>query len=450
MARTLIKSGIVVTLDDSVPDLRRGDVLIEGDHIAAVAPEIAAADAEIIDAADRIVMPGLVNAHIHTWQTGLRGIAADWTIPEYLHNMHAAIAPSFGPADIFIANLVGALSQLDSGVTTLVDWCHNNPTPAHTDAAVEGLLESGIRALFLHGSPKPDPQPGQRHFSEIPHPRGEIERLARGQFGARDGLVGLGMAVLGPAYSTYEVSRHDFALARELGMVCSMHVGGGAMRTPDGFPRLAAEGLIDDRTNIVHGNSLPDDQVKRLIESGAGVTVTPEAELQMGFGDCLTGRLRALGAAPSLGSDVESSLGADMFTVLRLALQTQRNLDNQQVIARTGRAPERISIACREALRWATIEGARMAGLDDRIGSLRPGKQADIVLLRADDLNLLPVVDPVASIVLHAGPANVDTVLVAGRIAKRNGRLAYDGLARRKAELAESSRRVLAAAGRAS
>ncbi len=305
MARILIKSGMVVTLDKSVANLRRGDVLIEGERIAAIAPEIAAADAEIIDAANRIVMPGLVNAHIHTWQTGLRGIAADWTIPEYLHNMHAAIAPSFRPPDIFIANLVGALAQLDAGVTTIVDWCHNNPTPAHSDAAVDGLFESGIRALFLHGSPKPDPKPGQKHFSEIPHPRDEIERLARGRLGGSDGRVGLGMAVLGPAYSTHEVSRQDFALARELGMVCSMHVGGGAMRTPDGFLRLAAEGLIDDRVNIVHGNSLPGDQVKLLVESGAGVTVTPEAELQMGFGDCLTGRLRALGAEPSLGSDVE-------------------------------------------------------------------------------------------------------------------------------------------------
>jgi 5-methylthioadenosine/S-adenosylhomocysteine deaminase len=450
MARILIKSGIVVALDDGVLALRRGDVLVEGERIAAIAPEIAAEDAEVIDAAQRIVMPGLVNAHIHTWQTGLRGVAADWTIPEYLHNMHAAIAPSFRPADIFIANLMGALSQLDAGVTTMVDWCHNNPTPAHTDAAVEGLRESGIRALFLHGSPKPDPKPGQKHFSEIPHPRGELERLARGPLGARDGLVGLGMAILGPAYSTYEVSRHDLALARELGMVCSMHVGGGAMRTPDGFPRLAEEGLIDDRVNIVHGNSLPDAQLRRLVDSGAGVTVTPEAELQMGFGDCLTGRLRALGAQPSLGSDVESSLGGDMFTALRIALQAQRDIDNQQVIARTGRAPERISITCREALAWATTEGARMAGLGDRIGSLRPGKAADIVLLRADDLSLLPVIDPVASIVLHAGPANVDTVLVAGRVMKRNGRLVRGDLARLKAELAESSRRVVSAAGIAS
>jgi 5-methylthioadenosine/S-adenosylhomocysteine deaminase len=447
MARTLIKSGMIVAMDDEVGDLRRGDVLVEDDRIAAVAPSLAAADAEIIDASDMIVMPGFVNAHIHTWQAGLRGVAGDWTIPEYLHNMHAAIAPRFAPEDIRIANLVGGLNQLNSGVTTMVDWCHNNPTPAHSDAAIDGLKEAGIRAVFLHGSPKPDPKPGQKHFSEIPHPRGEIERLARDRLPSKDALVTLGMAVLGPAYSTYEVSRDDLALAREMGLLVSMHVGGGAMRTPDGFPRLVAEGLVDGRMNIVHGNNLAGDQLRALVDHGASVTVTPETELQMGFGACLTGRLRALGAAPSLGSDVESSLGSDMFTNMRMALQSQRALDNEVVVRETGKAPERVSIGCREALAWATINGARMVGLDRRTGSLKPGKQADIVLLRADDLNLLPVVDAVRSIVLHAGIANVDTVVVAGRVVKRGGTLLYRDLARRKRELAESSRRIVGGAG---
>ena len=447
MARTLIKSGMIVTMDDRSRDLRQGDVLVEDDRIAAIAPALDAADAEVIDARGFIVMPGFVNAHIHTWQTGLRGVAGDWTIPEYLHNMHAAIAPRFAPEDVRIANLVGALNQLNSGVTTMVDWCHNNPTPAHSDAAIEGLKEAGIRAVFLHGSPKPDPKPGQKHFSEIPHPRDEIERLARDRLPARDALVTLGMAILGPAYSTYEVSRHDLALARAMGLTVSMHVGGGQMRTPDGFPRLVAEGLVDRGVNIVHGNNLGGDQLHALVDHGASVTVTPEVELQMGFGACLTGRLRALGAAPSIGSDVESSVGSDMFTNMRMALQSQRALDNDQVTAQTGRAPERISIDCREALAWATVNGARMLGLDRRIGALTPGKQADIVLLRADDLNLVPVVDPVRSIVLHAGIANVDTVLVAGRVVKRAGKLLYRDLPRAKAQLGESSRRIVAAAG---
>jgi 5-methylthioadenosine/S-adenosylhomocysteine deaminase len=446
LVRTLIKSGTIIAMEARVGDIGRGDVLIEDDRIAAIAPQIDAGEAEVIDAAQMIVMPGFVNAHIHTWQTALRGIAGDWTIPEYLHNMHAGLAPSFTPDDIFISNLVGALNQLNAGVTTLVDWCHNNPTPGHTDAAIEGLAEAGIRAVFLHGSPKPDPKPGEPHFGEIPHPRGEVQRLLGARFAGKNDLLTLGMAVLGPAYSTYAVSRHDLALAREFDIICSMHVGGGAMRTPDGFPRLVAEELIRPRVNIVHGNNLGEDQLRPLVDHGASVTVTPECELQMGFGDCLTGRLRALGSGPSLGSDVESSLGGDMFTNMRMALQAQRNVDNKRVIAETGKAPERISITCREALEWATIAGARMVGLDHRVGSLAPGKQADIVLLRADDLNMTPVIDPIHAIVLHAGPANVDTVFVAGRLLKRAGTLVHGDLARRKSELVAASAALLARA----
>ena len=445
MHRLLIKSGTIVTGDSGVPDLERGDLLIEGERIAAIAPAIDAADAEVIDAGRAIVMPGLVDAHLHTWQTCLRGIAADWTIPEYLHIMHASIAPAFRPDDIHISTLMGALNQLDGGTTTLVDWCHNNPTPAHTDAAIDALEESGIRAVFLHGSPKPDPKPGQPHFSEIPHPRAAIERLARGRLAARDARVTLGMAILGPAYSTYAVSRQDLELARELGLLASMHVGGGRMLTPDGFTRLMADGLIDGRVNIVHGNCIGFEELRALTEHGASVTVTPDIELQMGYGDCLTGALRKLGSAPSLGADIESFIGGDMFRVMRVALQAQRHADDLVTLRETGRAPERISVTSREALEWATLAGARMLGLEREIGSLAPGKRADVVLLRKDDLNLAPVVDPVASIVSHAGPANVDTVLVGGRVLKRGGRLLYPDLARQQGRLAESSRRIVSA-----
>lgn len=443
MSRLLIKSGTVVTMDRGIPDLPTGDVLIEDDRIVAVAPVIAADDAEVIDAAHRIVMPGFVNAHQHTWQTALRGIAANWTILEYLHNMHAAVAPAFAPDDIHVSTLVGALNQINSGTTTLVDWCHNNPTPAHTERAIDALQESGIRAVFLHGSPKPDPKPGQRHFSEIPHPRAEIERLARDRLPSPDALVTLGMAVLGPAYSTYEVSRADLKLARKMGMLVSLHVGGGKMLTPDGFPRLLAEGLIDDRVNIVHGNSIDFETLRGIAGAGGTVTVTPDIELQMGYGDCLTGPLRKLGARPSLGVDIECLIGGDMFTVMRVALQALRHADSLAALRETGMGPPRVTVEAREALEWATINGAAMVGLEHRIGSLTPGKQADIVLLDADALNLFPVTDPVAAIVLHAGIANVETVLVAGRVVKRAGKLLYPDLPRRKAQLAEASRRIV-------
>jgi 5-methylthioadenosine/S-adenosylhomocysteine deaminase len=430
-------------MDAALPAVAAGDVLIRDDRIEAIAAELPSAEGiEIIDAAGMIAMPGLINAHLHTWQTALRGLAADWTITQYMRAMHAGLATLFRPEDIHIATVMGALNQINCGTTTLVDWCHNNPTPEHTDAAVAGLTESGIRAVFLHGSPKPDPKPGQRHFSEIPMPRAEVERLRNGPLSSGDALVTLGLAILGPAYSTYEVARADMRLARELDLLASMHVGGGAMRTPDGFERLAAEGLLGPRMNIVHGNSLTDAQLAMLAEAGTVFTVTADVELQMGFGNSLTGRLRALNAPVTIGPDVEPAVRGDMFTAMRTTLQAQRHLDNVQSLKSTGVAPETSTITCREALAWATVNGAKLLNGTNRVGSLAPGKQADLILLRANDLNLAPAHDPINSIVAHAGPENVDTVFIAGRMVKRAGRLLAADLDPKREALAQSGRRI--------
>jgi cytosine/adenosine deaminase-related metal-dependent hydrolase len=448
MTRLLIKGATLVTMDDRLGDLAEADLLIEDDRIAAVGPGIEAGDAERLDGTDRIVIPGLVNAHMHTWQTGLRGIAADWTLPEYFRWMHAGLATLFRPEDIRIATLAGALNQLASGTTTLVDWCHNNPTPEHTDAAVEALRESGIRAAFFHGSPKPDPRPGEPHFSEIPHPRREVERLLKGPLASRDGLVTLGLAILGPHYSTLDVALQDFRLARELGLVASMHQGGGPARTPEGWTRLVEAGLVGPGTNIVHGNDLDDDSLRRFVDLGVSFSLTPENEMSQGHGFPITGRLRRLGAAPSIGDDLESLFSGDLFTTARVALGMQRALDNAAFRAAEGRIPDTTTVTTREALAWATIEGARMLGLDHRIGSIAPGKQADLVVLRTDDLALSPVHDPVATVVMQGAAAHVETVLVAGRFRKREGRLvtATDIGATRRA-LAASGRRITQALG---
>ena len=162
--RTLLKSASVVTMDEGLGDFDDADVLVERDRIVEIRPGIDAADADVVDARGRIIMPGLINAHMHTWQTALRGFAANWTLPEYFRRMHAGLATVFRPEDIHVGTLAGALNQINCGTTTLVDWCHNNPTPAHSDAAIAALKASGIRAVFFHGSPKPDPEPGKPHF----------------------------------------------------------------------------------------------------------------------------------------------------------------------------------------------------------------------------------------------------------------------------------------------
>jgi len=439
----LLKSGIVVTQDPALGVLPRGDVLIDGDRIAAVAPSIEGAVAETIDCAGHFVLPGLVNAHMHTWQTGLRGVAANWTLLEYFRHVHAGLATVFRPEDIHIATLAGALNQLDHGVTTLVDWCHNNPTPEHTDAGIAGLQESGIRAAFFHGSPKPDPKPGEPHFSEVPHPRREIERLIRGPLANRAGLVTLGMAVLGPHYSTLEVSAHDFALAMEMELVASMHQGGGEARTPGGWEVLMARGLVGPHINIVHGNNLTDEQLRAFIDLGVTFSVTPESEMAQGHGHPITGRLRALGSAPSVGVDLESAISGDMLTVARMALASQRALDNAAERGRSGSIPATSTVPAAEALDWITTRGAAMLGMSDRIGSLAVGKQADIAVMSLGPLALWPVHDPVASVVMQGSGARVRDVLVAGRFAKRDGKLAWPDLAGLRARLAASAERIL-------
>jgi len=444
MARRILLSGAtILSMDPAVGDLPRGDILIANGKIAAIAPRIEAGDAERLDVAGRIAVPGFVNAHMHSWQTGLRGLAADWTLLEYFRWVHAGLATLFRPEDIGIATLMGALGQIDAGTTTLVDWCHNNPTPEHTDAAVEALAESGIRAAFFHGSPKPDPNPGEPHFSEVPHPRAEIERLRRGRFASDDGLLTLGLAILGPHYATLEVARADFRLAREFGLVASMHQGGGEAKTPGGWEKLIAEELVGPGINIVHGNDLSDELFGQLVDLGASFSVTPENEMTQGHGFPITGRLLARGVAPSLGVDLESVLAGDMIGVARIALGMQRALDNAESRRRTSAIPSTSTIRVRQALSWITIEGAKMLGLDHRIGSLAPGKQADITLIDARALHLQPVHDPAATVIMQAGRGDIEAVLIAGRFAKRDGRLLADGLNEKLERLAAAGTRIV-------
>ncbi|QUS38657.1 cytosine deaminase [Tardiphaga alba] len=441
--RTLLKSAVVVTMDDAIGDFADADVLIERDRIVAIQPGLEASYAEVIDVRGRVIIPGLVNAHMHTWQTALRGFSANWTLPEYFRRMHAGLATVFRPDDIGVGTLMGALNQINCGTTTLVDWCHNNPTPAHSDAAVMALKASGIRAAFFHGSPKPDPEPGKPHFSEVPHPRREVERLLAGALSDRDGLVTLGLAILGPHYSTMDVAFHDFLMAREFGLIASMHQGGGAAKTPGGWRQLIGAGAVGSHVNIVHGNDLPDDLLRELVDLGASFSVTPENEMNQGHGFPITGRLLARGARPSLGVDLESVLPGDMFNVGRIALSMQRALDNAASRTATGAIPAATTVTTREALRWITIEGARMLGRADSIGSLKPGKKADLVVIDATALNLFPVHDPVSTVLMQSSIGNVEAVMIDGVWRKRDGRLLFGNLQNKKDELERSGRRIV-------
>jgi cytosine/adenosine deaminase-related metal-dependent hydrolase len=440
---TLLKGGNVISLAADHPDAFVGDVLIGDDRILAIGESLGAGGADVIDVTGRIIMPGLVNAHLHTWQTGLRGACSDWALGDYLRIMHGVIAPAFTPEDVRVATLAGALNQLACGTTTLGDWCHNNPTPAHTDAAIEGLQTSGIRARFLHGTPKPQARPGAPHFSEIAHSRTEIERLARGPLADHAAPVTLGMAILGPHFSTSDVSVQDIRLAKEWDLVASMHVSGASPIDRQAWTAVEQAGLFGPRLNLVHANHLADDLLARLVAAGASFTSTPEVELGMGHGEPIATRLLRLGALPSLGVDVESVISGEMLTVARFARAQQRAAANA---ALGSAAPSDMGgpASSLQALMWATLGGARALGLDDHVGRLAPGYQADIVLVDTRALNLTPVHDPVAT-ALQATPANIEAVMVNGQWRKLGGKLLAQNVDDLLDSLTASGRRLLAA-----
>jgi len=446
MTAILIKNAAVLTMDPALGDLPDGDVLIENDRIAAVGRNLSAPEhAETIDASGMIALPGLVNAHQHTWQTGIRGIAGDWTLTDYGRHMHAGLATRFTPDDLYLANLVGALNQLNGGTTTLFDWCHNNPTPDHSDRAIDGLLESGIRALFGHGTPKPKLDEHGVPTQEYLHPEDEVKRLRHGRLSRDDARVTMAMCIRGPDLSSYEATVGDLKLARKYGLIASCHIGGrmrSVRKTPDGIFQLAADRLLGPDINLVHGNKLSDDELRAAADAGVSFSVTPEVEMQMGHGLPITGRLLKLATRPTIGIDVESNISGELLWAARFALQLQRGIDNAAAHGQ-GTELDAVSIPARQALEWVTIDGARALGMEHKIGSLTPGKQADMILIRTGDLNLFPSHNPVETVLFQSASANVDTVLVAGQPVKRNGTLLYSHLVRKKAALLESGRRLL-------
>jgi 5-methylthioadenosine/S-adenosylhomocysteine deaminase len=429
MAKILIQGGTILGFSDDSPHWQRGDVLVAGDRIIAIETQIEAEDASRIDGTGCVVMPGLVDAHLHCWQTPLRGIAVNWTLQDYLTKILGEIGPRFSPEDIYWSTLAAALDQIDAGVTTVVDWCHNAPTPAHAEAALAALRDAGIRAVFLRGSFAPDVDTKMTDdcWSDVDMPPNA------------NGLLQLGMSVLGPAYSSLDTVRFELRRAMARDEVISMHFSGPV--TSNAFRQLAREGLITPKVNIVHGNGMCADELQALIDCGATFTVTPEIEMQMGFSACITGRLLAAGVRPSLGVDSETASSSEMFQVARFAMQLQRYMDHQTAWQDTAAPMAEVSIGARDVLRWATIEGAHAAGLDGKIGTLAAGKLADIILVRTPDI--LPGLDPTQFVVSRAASSDVDTVMISGQLRKAAGRRVNAVPTGVAAKLSEISQRVL-------
>ncbi|MFM0203376.1 amidohydrolase family protein [Paraburkholderia fungorum] len=404
--RLLIKGGAIVSMDKEVGDLTCGDILVEGERIAAIAPSIEAEGADVIDATDMIVMPGFVDSHRHAWEGQLRRIDPNSpTLMDYLKSTHFSFATHYRPQDMYIGNLITALGAIDSGITTLVDNSHNARSPAHSDASIDALEDAGIRAVYAPG--KPLAGEWAQHW-----PR-DLGRLKQERFDSDDQLVTMAMMS--------QWDRETWAAARSVGLRIITEFLGEEMGKL--LPALKEEGLLGPDNIFNHCTGLTDAQWDILRETGVNVDVCPRSDAQYGLEEGLCVYQRAIdhGIAPAISIDVEASYGGDMFAEMRAAFFMQRAHAQNRRYRGDQAAPAAVSV--RSILETATINGARVAGLGDKAGSLTPGKKADIVLIRADDLNLYPSNNAIGTIVHAAERSNVDTVIVGGRVRKSGGKL---------------------------
>ncbi|WP_431086014.1 amidohydrolase family protein [Paenibacillus sp. 8b26] len=434
--RLLIQNGCVLTLDKTIGDFKKADILIEGKKIVAVQPELEASNCEVVDATNMIVMPGFVDTHRHTWESVVRNVGADWSLEKYLGRMYYGnIGAKLRPQDGYVANLLGALEALDAGVTTLLDWSMIN-SPDHTDELIRGLQESGTRAVFAHGVPS-DGEYWSRE-SQI-RQSDDSRRVKKQYFSSDDQLLTMGLAIRGPEFSAWETAVDEIRFARELGVLCTMHLGFGTWGSVDrSIEKLHKAGLLGPDLNFAHANTLSYEEYKLIADSGASISVTPEIEMMMGHGYPATGLFMENGGRPSLGIDVVVSTGGDMFGQMKFALQAERSRINGKVLS-TGEMPVELTISARDILEFATIDGARALGLDHKIGTLTPGKEADLIMIRTNDLNMFPVNHPIGAVVQCANTSNVDSVFVAGKAVKRNGKMLHVDIQRLR-KLANESR----------
>jgi 5-methylthioadenosine/S-adenosylhomocysteine deaminase len=414
--RILIKGGRVIG-----GSAEPSDVFIEDGVIRAIAVGLEASDAEIVDAKGMLVAPGFVDTHRHLWQTSIRGVAADWSLVEYIRFIRLGYATAYRPEDVWISNYAGSLEALDAGITTICDFCHIVRTPDHADAAIEAMDSAGIRGQLYYGFYDVPSEP--RYFLDHEARIDDAKAFFARHFGKRSvgAQVSMGVALTEFGLVAIDRTAAEIAVARDLDAPMTMHMG--TLSTPDGVSRLRRANLLGPRMLHVHCNASTDDELRMIGDSGGTISITPETELQMGMGYPITNRALSLGLKPTLGIDIVSDYSGDMFSQMRIALQTARAIDNQRTLD-TGRMPATIDLTVADAYRFATSNGADAIGLGREIGSLEPGKRADILLIRQDGIHNAPrAPDPIASIVLQARPSDIDSVFVSGVARKRGSRL---------------------------
>ena len=437
--RVLIKGGTVLSMDPKVGDFPEADVLIEGGTVLAVGPHLDATDAVVIDASGMIVMPGFIDTHHHQFETALRSFLADGILINDGH-LHGAVnyyehilqrfSLAYRPQDVHISVLFGSLAQLDTGVTTVMDVSQIHHTPEHSDAVVQGLRDAGRRSVFGYFE-------GWGDGTQYPQ---DARRLKKEHFSSADQL--LTMVMGGEIYIPgYEKS---WSIGRDLAVAVVLHVVGTFGMAPT-FDELARAGRFGADNIFIHMTGMSDFAWKVAADVGAHVSLAVPIEMTMRHGMPPLQKALDLGMQPSLSSDVECTMTADPFTLMRSAFTVQRAFVNEAALAGKERLAELLS--CHDVIRFATHEGAKGLGLDHKTGSLSPGKQADVVLLDASALNVAPLNHAAGAVVTLMDRSNVDTVMVAGRIRKWQGKLLGADLGKLRRELEASRDYLFGAAG---
>jgi cytosine/adenosine deaminase-related metal-dependent hydrolase len=424
----LLQDGIVLSVDATVGDFEKGDILIQGKKIVSVGRNLAAPkSAIVVNAAGMIVMPGFIDTHHHQFETPLRSILSDGllgtaqdTVSSYQKTIIGTFTPAYLPEDAQLGELVASLSQMNAGVTTTVDTSQVSLTPEHTDACIAGLRESGRRVLFAYSA-------GQGAKSQYPQ---DIVRLRKQYFSSDDQLLTL---ALGDA-----TNADHWKLARSVGAPIVSHIVDLGTLEP-----MAKAGLMGPDNEYIHCTRSGNETLwKAIADTGGKVSIAPAIEMQMRHG--LPPFQAALdhGIRPSLSVDVECNMTADMFSIMRAAYTLQRALVNQRALAGEQNLPPLVT--CRDVIEFATVAGARAAHLDSKIGTLTPGKEADIILLATERINTFPLNNVPGTVVTLMDTSNVEHVFIAGQVAKWQGRLVGVDLNRLRREIEKSRDGLLA------
>src|ERR1043166_2975008 len=405
--RILLKGGIVLTLDKAVGDFAQADVLIENGKIRQVRPNISAGDAVLVEAQNRILIPVFVDTHVHSYQGLLRSSLPSGVVdPDYNRDIQNNITYVYEPDDAYIGVLVTALSLIDMGTTAMVDISQVAHSPEHSDANIKALQDSGMRAVFAYSR-------GNGPKAQYP---ADLKRMLRTYFNSSDQL-------LTPAMAT-ACHPKTFVAARDMGVRAVLHI----RINSEPLLSLGRAGLLRPGDEFIHCTHLTEDAWKLIKDSGGRTSHSPPLEMAMAHGMPSIQQALDHGLRPSLSSDHSATVAQDMFGLMRTAFDVQRLFILQR--KRNGEQNLPPLVTPRDVLEFATIEGARCANIDSKVGTLTPGKEADIVMLRADSFDVWPLNNAPSVVASLMNPGHVESVFIAGKVKQWRGSLGGVDMAR--------------------